>query len=271
VPTDQTAYQNGGIVRLQRNIMGLNTVVDGGAFITARQIELSGNAITGTGQMELNADVIDVTDNRIDGGTVKICNDKAAPSSCNILRNIVFGTISATPNANSANGMCAWRVLDNVVNNTVSVSCYHNGSTYYDTAYVYGNTSDSDITSYLSINYASVIMDTYDYSAIGYRVGTTTDNGLYAGAITIDGTKPIHVIALTGDVTSVTLASGKTPSVGHICHVIFTGTGSVSLVHNATSCVCPEGTNPEPLTIPSGGFVEVDFINANGKIYARCV
>lgn len=109
----------------------------------------------------------------------------------------------------------------------------------------------------------------YAYSEIGYEVNTTTANGVYTGAITIDGSKPLHVIAITGDVT-VTLSTN--PSAGHSTHVLFTSTvaRTVTINHDNTSRVCPEAKNVT-FNITANGYAEVDFLNANSKIYVRGV
>ena len=110
----------------------------------------------------------------------------------------------------------------------------------------------------------------YAYSEIGYEVATAADNGNTAGAITIDGTKPLTVITLTGDVSSLSLASGKLPQSGHSAHVILTSAAdcSVSIAHNATTSVCPQAEDLA-LAVVAGGYMEVDFINVNSKIYVR--
>ena len=112
----------------------------------------------------------------------------------------------------------------------------------------------------------------YSYGEIGYDVATAADNGNTAGIITIDGTKAVTVIALTGDVSSLDLASGKTPSVGHSAHVIFTAAAArtVAIAHDATVRVCPKGEDVS-LSIPAGGYAEVDFLNAANKIFVRGV
>jgi len=109
-----------------------------------------------------------------------------------------------------------------------------------------------------------------NYSAITYAVSTTSDNGNTSGSVTIDGTKPLTILTVTGDITSLSLASGKMPVAGHSAHVMLTSSAArnVTIVHNSTSSVCPSGSNVT-LSIPADGFVEVDFINVNNKIYVR--
>ena len=109
----------------------------------------------------------------------------------------------------------------------------------------------------------------YAYTEISYPVNTTTANGLYTGNITIDGTKPLHVITITGDVT-VTLSAN--PSDGHSSHVIFTSTAArtITINHDSTSRVCPEAKNVA-LSLTANGYVEVDFLSANSKVFVRGV
>lgn len=114
------------------------------------------------------------------------------------------------------------------------------------------------------------IKPSYAYPEIGYTVATAADNGNTQGVITIDGTKPLTIITVTGAVSSVDLASGKAPEAGHSAHVILTAASdySVSIAHDSTSRVCPNAADIS-LTIKAGGYVEIDFINVNNKIYVR--
>jgi len=107
----------------------------------------------------------------------------------------------------------------------------------------------------------------YAYSEIGYTVATASDNSNTSGAITLDGEKPLHVIALSGAVTSVAFTSGKLPAVGHSCHVIFTAASAttVTLSHiddQSVRYICPAGEDPDDLEVPAGGYVEIDFLRA---------
>ena len=113
----------------------------------------------------------------------------------------------------------------------------------------------------------------YDYSEIVYDVATEADNGNTAGIVTIDGTKPLTVLTLTGDVSSLDLASGKTPEAGHSAHVIMYSASAcnVSIAHDVTVRVCPKGSDGMSISIVAGGYAEVDFLNAGGKIFVRGV
>lgn len=106
----------------------------------------------------------------------------------------------------------------------------------------------------------------YVYSEIGYTVNAVTSAG---GTVSLDGTTPLHVVTLTGNVSALTLSAN--PPAGHSCHVILTSTAerTVAIAHDATNRVCPEGKSPDPLTIPANGYIEVDFLNAGGKVYVR--
>lgn len=102
------------------------------------------------------------------------------------------------------------------------------------------------------------------YGNITYGVNATTGSG----AITLDGSIPLHVIQLSGNVSSVSLSVN--PSSGHSCHVIFTASSeyTVAIAHDATNRVCPAAEDIS-LTIPAGGYAEIDFLNINNKIYVR--
>ena len=118
------------------------------------------------------------------------------------------------------------------------------------------------------------------YAGVDYSIATAADNGNTSGVLTIDGTKALTVIALTGNVSSITIAYGKNPTKNHSAHVILTNASNaaytVAIAHNATTCICPGGTDPDPLEVPAGGYVEIDFlcinstdVAANDKIYVR--
>jgi hypothetical protein len=118
------------------------------------------------------------------------------------------------------------------------------------------------------------------YAGVDYSIATAADNGNTSGAITIDGTKALTVITLTGNVSSVALASGKNPPKNHCAHVILANTSNakytVAIAHNATTSICPGGTDPDPLEVPAGGYVEISFLcvnatdtAANDRIYVR--
>lgn len=107
----------------------------------------------------------------------------------------------------------------------------------------------------------------YAYSEIGYTVNAISSSG---GSVSLAGTTPLHVVTLTGNVSALTLSTN--PSAGHSCHVIFTSTAkrTVAIAHNATNRVCPEAKDVS-LTVPANGYVEIDFLSANNKIYVRGV
>lgn len=107
----------------------------------------------------------------------------------------------------------------------------------------------------------------YAYSEIGYTVNAISSSG---GSVSLAGTTPLHVVTLTGNVSALTLSTN--PAAGHSCHVIFTSTAkrTVAIAHNATNRVCPEAKDVS-LTVPANGYVEIDFLSANNKIYVRGV
>ena len=107
----------------------------------------------------------------------------------------------------------------------------------------------------------------YTYPEIGYTVNSITSAG---GALSLAGTTPLHIVNLTGNVSSLTLSSN--PVDGHSCHVIFSASAeqTVVIAHDATNRVCP-GASDISLTIPAGGYVEIDFLASDGKVYVRGV
>lgn len=124
----------------------------------------------------------------------------------------------------------------------------------------------------ISIDQDGTISSTgYTYNNITYDVATTSDNGNTSGIITIDGTKPLTIITLTGDVSSLDLAQGKAPMAGHSAHVILQANTdcNVSIAYDASIRICPEGSDGISLSIISGGYAEVDFLNAGNKIFVR--
>ena len=101
----------------------------------------------------------------------------------------------------------------------------------------------------------------YTYSEISCEVATQTASG----AITVDGTKPLHIVTLSGAATSLAFSSGNLPAVGHSCHIILTSsTGTtVSIAHITTGSVryiCPEGASPFDIDVPAGGYAEINML-----------
>ena len=112
---------------------------------------------------------------------------------------------------------------------------------------------------------SNIYTPSISYPNVGYEVAIAADNGNTANAITLDGGKPLHIITLTGAVTSVAFATGKLPAVGHSCHVIFTAATAtkVSIAHVSTGAVryiCPEGSSPSDIDVPAGGYAEIDLL-----------
>lgn len=107
----------------------------------------------------------------------------------------------------------------------------------------------------------------YAYSEIGYTVNAITSAG---GTLSLAGTIPLHVVTLTGNVSALTLSAN--PADGHSCHVIFTSTAerTVAIAYDSTNRVTPDAGAVE-LTVPANGYVEIDFLAANGKVYVRGV
>lgn len=108
----------------------------------------------------------------------------------------------------------------------------------------------------------------YAYSEIGYTVNPVSNSST---TLSLNGTTPIHVVTTTAAITSLTLS--QNPSEGHSCHVILTASTdkSVTIPANLTNVVYPDGEGPIDLEIPAGGYVEVDFIMSNNKVYVRAI
>lgn len=113
---------------------------------------------------------------------------------------------------------------------------------------------------------AKILHDYISYPNLIYDVATQSTSG----SISIDGSKPVHVITLTGNASAVTLSTQ--PAEGHSTHVFFYSTSqrTVAIAHNATTSRCP-GATALSLTVKANGYVEVDFLKANGVIYVRGV
>lgn len=126
-----------------------------------------------------------------------------------------------------------------------------------------------DNTVVTTTNIAGLIsqnMPSVSYGDVSYNVATQSTSG----SISIDGSKPVHVITLTGNASAVTLSTQ--PAEGHSTHVFFYSTSqrTVAIAHNATTSRCP-GATALSLTVKANGYVEVDFLKANGVIYVRGV
>ena len=104
------------------------------------------------------------------------------------------------------------------------------------------------------------------YSNTGFTVNAANNSST---TLSLDGTIPIHVVTTTANITAITLSTN--PAEGHSCHVIITASSekTVSITHHSTNRICPGGEDPEPLTIPAGGYIELDFLTANNKVYVR--
>lgn len=112
----------------------------------------------------------------------------------------------------------------------------------------------------------------YNYSEISYAATAVSGSG----ALTLAGTYPIYVVTVTANISSVSLTAN--PSAGHSCHIFFVTDSSdstdrtVAIAHDSTNRVCPNAEDIS-FTVPknAGGYVEVDFLNANNKVYVRGV
>ena len=114
---------------------------------------------------------------------------------------------------------------------------------------------------------SNLVNQSVAYGDVSYSVQTSNN---ISGAVTIDGSKPVHVVTLTGNVSSVTLSTQ--PEEGHSTHVFFYSDANrtITIQHDSSSAICPSGSNIS-FTVPAGGYVEVDFLRANNKLYVRGV
>lgn len=113
----------------------------------------------------------------------------------------------------------------------------------------------------------------YTYSEIGY---TATPVSASTSTLALAGTDTIYLVTVGANISSVTLTAN--PSAGHSCHVLFVSDSNdsneytVAIAHDSTNRVCPAGEDLS-FTVPknAGGYVEVDFLNVNNKVYVRGV
>lgn len=127
----------------------------------------------------------------------------------------------------------------------------------------------TDIAAMLdAANYSPGGAGNVTYSSVGYTVNSVSNSST---TLSLAGTTPIHVVTTTANITSLTLSTN--PSEGHSCHVILTASSekTVTIPASLTNFVYPEGAGPIDLTIPANGYVEVDFIMSNNKVYVRAV
>lgn len=115
--------------------------------------------------------------------------------------------------------------------------------------------------------------NTLIYQNVGY---TVTPVSASSSTLALAGTDPIYLVTVGANISSVTLTAN--PSAGHSCHVLFVSDSNdsneytVAIAHDSTNRVCPAGEDLS-FTVPknAGGYVEVDFLNVNNKVYVRGV
>lgn len=102
------------------------------------------------------------------------------------------------------------------------------------------------------------------YPDTTYSVNTAS----VSGAVSIDGRTPLHILTVTANVSSVALSYN--PSAGHSCHVIFKASSAmtVALAYDSTNRITPNGQNIS-LSIPAGGYVELNFLSDGTNVYVR--
>lgn len=105
------------------------------------------------------------------------------------------------------------------------------------------------------------------YGDVNYEIQKSNNVN---GNITIDGTKAFHILALSGNISSVTIS--PLPVAGHSTHVLFVADDEYNVIigHNAISSICPNAEDIQ-LTTTAGGYVEVDFLYDGDAIYVRGV
>lgn len=112
---------------------------------------------------------------------------------------------------------------------------------------------------------ANYISSLINYENVTYTINAITSSG---GTLSLDGTIPLHVVTLTGNISALQLSTN--PPAGHSCHIILTASSeyTVAIAHDSTNRVCPTAEDVS-LTISAGGYAEIDFLNINNKIYVR--
>lgn len=128
-----------------------------------------------------------------------------------------------------------------------------------------GTTVSSDASGNITIS--STDNDTDNYRYITYTTNVVENS---SASLSLDGRIPVHFVTTTANITGLTLSSN--PPDGHECHVLITASASktVTIAYNSSSRVTPD-KNSITLTIPAGGYVEVNFIRVNGKTYVRAI
>ena len=118
----------------------------------------------------------------------------------------------------------------------------------------------------MNISKIKVGNKTYDLKDAGIH---GTNSVTASGAIQLNGSIPLHVVTLNGNVSSVSLSTN--PAEEYNCHVVFTASSqyTVAISHDSTNRICPDGADPSPFTVPAGGYVELDFLTIGGKVYLR--
>ena len=141
-----------------------------------------------------------------------------------------------------------WNVTDTssdayIANKPTNVSAFTNDSNYATETYV-GN-----------------------QIAVDHTVQTSTSSG---GTLSLDGSKAMHLVTLTGNVSALTLSTN--PTSGYSTHIIFTATSeyTVAIAYDSTNRITPDADDVT-FTVPADGYVEINFLNLNNKIFVRGV
>lgn len=87
--------------------------------------------------------------------------------------------------------------------------------------------------------------------------------------VVLDADNDVIIVNCTDNISSVSLS--KNPVVGKTVHAIFTADQerTVTIAHDNTDRVLPEGSGSLILTIPANGYVELNFLYDGTKTYVR--
>lgn len=94
-----------------------------------------------------------------------------------------------------------------------------------------------------------------------------------SGAVSLSAKIPVHHLTVTGNISGITLSNGISVPEGHSVHVILYNSSTsdyTAIIQHTNNCRCPRGGDLL-LTVPVGGYMEVDFLRANNKFYVRGV
>lgn len=124
-----------------------------------------------------------------------------------------------------------------------------------------------------AITNAGITSGVDTYYQLSYPISRV--NG--SGALTLPGTDPIYVVAVSANISSVSLTTN--PPYGHSCRILFKSANNtaytVTISHDNTNRICPKGQDIV-LNVPTSGYAEVDLLNVGNstvgnEVYVRGV